>query len=704
MKPFFTTLNLLLFPFFLFSQEMMKAHRLDGPIVFDGKLDEAAWQKVPSLPLTMHSPNFGESPTEKTDVLLAYDEDYIYLGGRMYVSDPSLIRGTTFKRDAFDGTTDFFGLVLDTYNDNENGLGFFCNPVEMRWDATVFNDAQGDLPISIDWNGYWEVETTQDKNGWYAEMRIPLGSLRFQDVDGKVIMGVTLWRYIAAKTEVVMYPAIPPKWGGWSMWKPSQMKKFVFEGIYSKKPLYIAPYVLAGFQQTNELNDTETFYKRDDDATYEAGLDIKYGITSNLTLDLTVNTDFAQVEADDQQVNLTRFSLFFPEKRLFFQERASVFDFNFDDFNRLFYSRRIGIYDGNPVRIYGGARLVGRFGKTDLGFLNMQTAGVEDQNSENFNLLRIRKQVFNKNSYVGGIFTNRMDFKGNYNSAYGLDGLFRVFGDEFVSVKWVQSFSDSLSNKVFSLDPARIYFNWERRRFNGLSYNFTFSRAGRDYEPGMGFELRENYTSLEPRLLYGWTMGEKSKILRLQAIINAYALRNNDSGKIETANLSGGFWFETKNAWNADVFVTQNHEYVSEAFELSDEVEVPIGEYDFFQVAANVTTSYTKLAGLTLSLSGGSFYGGNIVSLGLSPRWNVSSHLELTGFYQYNQINFPDRNQSLNTQISRLRALYMLNTKFSIAAFLQHNSLDKVFVGNIRLRYNPKEGTDLFIVYNDLIK
>ena len=208
-------------------------------------------------------------------------------------------------------------------------------------------------------------------------------------------MGITLQRKVARKTERLVYPPVPSI-ANWAFLKPSLAQKIVLEGIHPQKPLYITPYGLSGLGQTFDLNEAGTSYPLENDAKGELGVDLKYGLTNNLTLDLSLNTDFAQVEADDQQVNLTRFSLFFPEKRQFFQERAGVFDFRTGGLSRLFHSRRIGLNDdGEPVRLLGGARLVGRAGRWDVGLLDMQTADSEALPSENFGVLRVRRQVFN---------------------------------------------------------------------------------------------------------------------------------------------------------------------------------------------------------------------------------------------------------------------------------------------------------------------
>jgi hypothetical protein len=222
-------------------------------------------------------------------------------------------------------------------------------------------------------------------------------------------MGLICARYIAHKNELDIFPEIPPNWGESSHLRVSRSREIVFRGLRPKKPFYIAPYVIGGRQWEQVLNETGTAYKLKEDLPglrqlkLNGGLDIKYGLTNNLTLDITVNTDFAQVEADDEQINLSRFSLFFPEKRTFFQERSSVFTFDFERGSSLFYSRQIGLHEGEQVPIFGGARVTGMAGRWDIGFLDMQTQAIENLPSENFGILRLRRQVLNESSYLGGI-------------------------------------------------------------------------------------------------------------------------------------------------------------------------------------------------------------------------------------------------------------------------------------------------------------
>jgi hypothetical protein len=272
-----------------------------------------------------------------------------------------------------------------------------------------------------------------------------------------------------------------------------------------------------------------------------AGLDVKYGLTNNLTLDMTVNTDFAQVEADDEQINLTRFSLFFPEKRIFFQERSSVFAFDFEPGSSLFYSRRIGLHEGKQVPIYGGARITGMAGKWDIGFLDMQTQAINPQDSsiteltsENFGILRLRRQVINESSYVGGILTSRIGTDGSYNLTYGIDGIFKVSDNDYLNVKWAQVLDNSFQNKIFSLDPTRLYFNWSRFNQKGLNYNLTWSRSGKDFDPKIGFQMRSNYTHYFGGIGYGWIPGEASALQSHQVGFSAMAYTDNQDNSAQS--------------------------------------------------------------------------------------------------------------------------------------------------------------------------
>lgn len=683
--------------------EKLKIQKVSDEIIFDGKPDELAWQLVDTLPITMHSPIFNGKPSERTLVRVAYDQQYLWIAGELLVNHSSDIRATSKKRDEMSANSDFFGVVIDSYSDNENGLGFFTTPTGLRLDAAISNDASSRDPLNPDWNTFWDVKTTRDENGWYCEFRIPFSSLRFQAVNGITEMGMIIWRWSAHINENVTFPSIDPKYGMWATWKPSLAHKVLFEKIEPAKPVYLSPYVLGGFTADNSLNEEETEYIHDEKFSREIGGDLKYCLTSNLTMDLTLNTDFAQVEADDQKINLTRYSLFFPEKRMFFQERASVFSFDLGGPNDLFYSRKIGLDDdGNPVRILGGARVYGRMGKWDLGLLNMQTGKSGELPSENFGVLRARKQVFNANSYVGGILTTRLGANGNYNLAYGIDGIMRVFGDDYLDVKFAQSVENGINSKFASLDPSKIRLSWRRRSEEGLGYYVSYSYSGVNFNPGVGFEYREDYQGFRTQLQWGWLPGPESKLFSHNLNISFNNTYNILSGEILSGSVGPGWEFQTKGFLIGMIELKRIIENVEEEFSFSEETDVPVGYYEFYGFEGMMVTPMTRKVFAEIMFEGGQFYDGERFSLTLNPYLNLSSSFQINGSYQFDAINFGKRKQSLRNHITRLKFEYMHSTKLSASSFVQYNTLNAAFIANFRLRYNPREGNDFYVVFNEI--
>ncbi len=678
--------------------------KLDQPIIFDGIPDEAAWEQLEPFPMISHMPVFGNPPSEKSVIRMGYDDQFVYVGGLLYVSDPSLIQAVGKKRDMETMSTDFFMLSFDSYNDKENSLLFATNPLGLRWDAAVSNDGtvrMRQMPVNMDWNTFWEVKASYDQKGWYFEMQIPISSLRFQDIDGQTIMGVSVFRWIPAKNEGDVFPAISNDYGATSHLKPSKYEEVVFEDLSPKRPLYITPYLLTGFNQQNELNDAETAYEYSQDFKFEPGLDIKYGINPNTVLDLTVNTDFAQVEVDDQQFNTTRFSLFFPEKRKFFLERSSIFDFGLGGQSNLFYSRRIGLHEGNPVRIWGGARLNSRIRDWDLGLLNLQTASFEDLPSENFGAFRVKKRVFNEYSYLGGMLTTRLGVDGTYNIGYGVDGVVRVFGDDYLTIRLAQTLHDSADNNPLSLDPTSFTLNWERRKQEGLSYSAGLSYSGTDFDPGMGFEMIDDVMATAPSLRYTWISPETSWLQSHNIWLFNYAFFRIPNSSLMIYNLNPTWSFSSKNSWMGSIGPVFRIDQLEEDFELTDSVTVPGGKYEYLSGELMLQTPGTSSFYTIFMFEGGGYFDGYKISPSVQPKWNIGASVELGGLYQLDLIRFPDRGQALNNHIAGLRALYMFSTKLSFSAFVQYNSAINKVLSNVRFRYNPKEGTDLFVVFNE---
>ncbi len=682
--------------------------RISGPIELDGIVDEAAWDEVEPFPITVFSPAYGAPPTETTEVRVAHDDEFLYVSGRLYDSEPEAVRTNTFYRDRYSGD-DGLAVIFDSYNDYETAVWFVTNPAGNRIDRTVFNDAQivprAGMPSNSDWNSYWDVVTSQSDEGWFAEFRIPFSTLGFQVQGDEVTMGFIFYRMIARKNERHTFPDLDPRWGGIAFAKPSQAQRVVLRGVQQSTPVYLTPYALGGLQQTPRLTDgpagPESAWETDQEGSREVGLDIKYAPTSNLALNVTVNTDFAQVEADSAQVNLERFQLFVPEKRQFFQERSATFDFNTGGpFNRLFYSRKIGLADDDIVRIYGGVRAVGRVGGTDYGLLNMQTAGHGERSSENMGVLRLRQQVLNPYSNVGAMVTSRLGTPGQDNIAYGLDTSLRLTGDEYAQLQWAQTFDEATTGEG-GLETGLMKGRWERRRDVGFTYTLDAARVGADYNPGLGFQRRKGFSFGGVELAYGQFMDDPSAMFRSRSVrlTTRQFIRNSDR-TAESTLLNPKFEAQFRSGARLDVGLESQFESIRDPFAISD-VEVPAGDYWFHEVKANFSLARSDSFRGRYSVSAGSFYDGSRLSLSVGPIWNLSRYLELGAAYSINRIDFSKRDMATTTHLAHLKVEVALNTHFAVSAYGQYNGVDNLTSLNSRIRYHFSEGTDLWIVYNE---
>ena len=545
-----------------------------------------------------------------------------------------------------------------------------------------------------------------DEQGWYAELRIPFSSVLFQAIDGQVVMGVSMLRNISRKNELHVYPAIPPDLGNLAYAKPSQMRKIIFKGIEPQgSPAYLTPYALAGGGHAHALDSLGTRYDRSTDRVREAGLDLRYGLTSNLTLDVTANTDFAQVEADDQQVNLTRFSLFFPEKRRFFQERASNFEYSLGGEDRLFHSRTVGLAGGRPVRIYGGGRLVGRVGEWDVGVLNLQTAESESLPSENLGVARLRRRVLNPNSYVGGILTSRLGSGGHKNIVYGADAIFRLAGNDYLVLNWAQSFDDqeqSTPGESISLfDRGLLRLNWERRGADGLTYALDLTRVGEIFDPGMGFLRRKDYSRGQANLGYGWRPGPGARLFTYTFQFDGLLFRRNDDGTVETVEVGSQAVFVTWDQHQITLSVPFRYENLKSAFSLPKGTSVPAGIHRFVAARLQYGAPRGDRFRTSVIVEGGQFFDGWQASVSVGPIWDASVHLNLAANYRVDHVTFPDRDQSFTAHVVRLRTQVNVSTRTSAVGFIQYSNTENAVIANLRFRYNPREGIDLYIVWNE---
>jgi len=677
--------------------------RIEGSIVLDGRVDEPAWEAIEPLPAIMHLPIFGAEPTERTEFRIGYDDRYFYFSCQAYDSDPTGIRMATLERDESGFRSDWCSVYLDTLNDEENSLQFKINAGGNRSDSQRSNDG---VRSDNSWDAFWDVAVLRDEHGWYAELRIPFSSVLFQANDGQVVMGVSMMRNISRKNERHVYPAISPDQGNSAHSKPSQMRKIILQGLQEQgRPVYVTPYTLAGGGYAHALDSLGTKYDRSVDRVREAGLDLRYGLTSNLSLQVTANTDFAQVEADDQRVNLTRFSLFFPERRRFFQERASNFEYSLGEQDRLFHSRTVGLAGGRPVRILGGGRLVGRVGEWDVGILDLQTSESEALPSENLGVVRLRRRVLNANSYLGAILTSRSGSDGHQNTVYGADAIFRLAGDDYLVLNWAQSFDNREQllgeGPITFLDRGVARLNWERRGVDGLTYSLDLARVGDIFDPGMGFLRRKDYARGEANLSYGWRPGLGARLLTYAVELDGAAFRRNGDGVIETVEIGSSVVLDTWDRHQWRLSVPFRYEDLESSFSLGEGTGVPPGIHRF----ATARLQYSGPPGdrfrTTASVEAGKFFDGRQISVFAGPDWGPSAHFNLTANYGVDYVDFDARGQSFTAHLVRLRAQINVSTRTSAVAFVQYNSAETGIIANARFRFNPREGIDLYIVWNE---
>lgn len=667
----------------------------------DGFPDEAAWQSIDPLPLSMYQPVYRGEMTEYSEIKVAYDDEHFYISGKLYDSEPDKIVANTMYRDRYSGD-ETFAIILDTFNDNENARWFFVTPTGVRVDQLISKDSEGQGSINRNWTTYWDAATQITDEGWFVEIRIPFSSLGFQVVNSEVMMGMITYRWMARQSERHIFPDIAPNWSR-GFTKPSQAQKIRLSEVQYNRPLYITPYVLGGFERLNNLITDTQNYVTDTRYTTEAGLDIKYPVSNNMNLDLTLNTDFAQVEADETQVNLSRSPLFFPEKRQFFQERSGIFDFNLGGNNTLFYSRRIGLQQGRPVRIYGGARIAGRSGKWEIGALNMQTESLSELQlpGENFGVYRARRDLINANSYLGGIATTRLGMDGSYNIGIGADFIYNYSGSHYMDLKYAATFDDQFSDSADPFSNSIIRLFLQKQSSRGLFYRFTAKRAGERYNPAMGFESRFNYSMIDARLAYGYYNETDSPIRTVTPTIRYFVTTRNDDYSVESMLIENDWNINFKN--NSDFSITANwwFENLKNPLFFSDEVFVEPGDYSFYGVKFNYGMSNAKQ--LRAEFSGGvnTFYDGSQISFGITPTWNQSRYFEISGGVEFNLVEFPDRDQKEFLNIFRLRSLIALNTKVSLQLLSQYNYLARRLGTNARFRYNFREGNDFWIVYSE---
>jgi len=668
--------------------------RLGGPIRVDGRSDDSAWQAVAPLPLTVYLPNYGSTPTERTVARIAYDDEALYIVIDAWEAHPGGVRASTMIRDD-DAPGDFVNVMLDTFGDRQNAVGFTTTPGGNRNDWTISSDAQSEASLSVAWNGVWDLATRRDANGWHAEFRIPFSTLRFSPHDGRVEFGLSVNRLTAHANERVTFPAIEPS-APLAAFKPSRWQRVSVENIRTSRSVRVTPYIVAGLDGARAPDPALSPWSRDD--VLEAGGDFKTALTPNLTLDLTANTDFAETEVDDQRVNLTRFPLLYPERRPFFVERSGTFEFHTRVTDLLFNSRRVGLTpSGDPVRLLGGARLVGQLRGWDIGVFDAQTGRTPSGTRENLAVLRVRRGVLNPRSWLGVMLTSRIATDSSQ-AAFGADGDVYLGGDDYITFALAALSGDVDAGPDRGVVPrGALRLLVQRRRNRGLWYSAGASTTGARYAPALGYVERGDVIRTSGELGYGRVVSRAGHVVRVS--LAPSLVYRNAAGSFDGSTAAATVALELPGGGVWTVTATRQVDDLLLPFTPTPGTSVPAGRHTarFVEVALAAPTGPPVVVGG--SVRAGDYYDGSLYSLLLSPEWRASAYLRVSGDLQLDRLDFPSRGEREWSTLARLRVLASASPQLSLSAVLQANSLAHIATANVRLRYNVREGQDLWVVY-----
>ena len=684
----------------------LQAVRLEAPLQLDGRLDEAVYRTVPAITdFVQQEPDTGEPATQPTEAWVMFDDDTLYIAARCRFSEPGRIVANEMKRDS-PGMfgNDSFAVVLDTFYDRRNGYIFITNPLGGLFDATVTNERTPNR----DWNTVWDAQTSRDDDEWIVEMAIPFKSLRYRPGPTQ-LWGINMQRRAVWKNEQSFVSPIPASFGMMGMFKVSSAATLTgIEAPSTGIPIELKPYAIA--DATSDFAAAAPF---SNDLGGAFGADLKIGVTQGLTADLTYNTDFAQVEVDEQQVNLTRFNLFFPEKREFFLEGQGIFDFGGGrrpepnrffvtgeafalDAPILFFSRQIGIEDGETVPIDGGGRLTGKAGPFSIGLLNVQTgetptAGVE---ATNFTVVRIKRDVLRRSS-IGGIFTRRsVSTEGDgANAVYGLDGVFSFYDDLNVNTYIARSETPGMQGDDLSYRTELHY--------NGDRWGFVADRlsVGANFNPEIGFVRRDDFRRSFGSFRFS-PRPQGIAAVRKFSWEGSVDYVTDGAGQIETRLQRGQFVTELENGDLLFALATDNYEFLKEPFDITDDVTIPVGGYSFVNYRAGYSLAQQKIMSGGVAVDFGEFYGGDKTTISyFRGRIGVTPQLTLEPSVSFNWIDLPQG--SFTTELVSTRVTYTLTPRMFVAALVQYNSEDNALGSNIRFRWEYQPGSELFVVYTD---
>jgi hypothetical protein len=650
-----------------------------GEISIDGRLDEPSWQRAnPAIGFIQREPNPGEPATEPSEVRILFDEESLYIGAILYDSAPEDIVADEMKRDADLRRNDAFAVLIDTYHDHRNGFFFETNPLGAKADAYTFNEGKS---INFDWDGIWWVEVSITPKGWQVEMKIPFSTLRYDEERLKT-WGIQFRRIIRRKNEEVYWSFVPLEASIWRVSKAGHLKGL--KEIRQEREVEIKPYLIFGAERMPSKGEDEI------EPVKDAGVDIKYSITPNLTLDITFNTDFAHVEVDEQQINITRFPLFFPEKRDFFLEGGGFFDFGLSGKIQPFFSRRIGLVSGEEIPILLGGKLTGKEGKYGIGFLSIQTRQRGEEPETNYTVIRLKRDILTR-SNIGLIAVNKEPSGKGFNRTFGIDAKFSLF--EYLD--FIPFFFKTLTQGPSGDGEAGyIKAQWEdESKLLTLSY----LDISEDINPEVGFVKRKGIKETLSHL--GWRFRPIASKMRevYPFTVIKYTLDQEDT--LVTRSLTFGTSVEFHSGDSFNISYKRRFERLNEEFEISPGIVIPIGGYSFDSIIIGASTDKSRKISGDTSFSKGEFYNGNIVSYEASLFLRPSTRLGFETKLSRNEIDLPQG--FFITNLITARAEYNFSTRVFFNALLQWNDDTDEFISNLRFNYEYRPGSDIFLVFNE---
>jgi hypothetical protein len=665
------------------------------PPVIDGRLTDAAWlEAAPVTRFVQRELHEGAPVTERTEVRIITDGQALYVGAWLYDSDPAGIVSGAQLRDGDISKSDYFGILLDTYHDRQNGFVFTTTPAGIEYDGQVANEGEGggvQLPgqtaamagalggFNLNWDGSWTVATSVDSAGWYAEFRIPFTTLRYGAGEQQT-WGLNLVRSIRRRSEEAFWSFIPRQF---SLMKISRAGTLELAQVPSRRVWTVTPYALAGTERNYTL---DTAARRRGDV----GGEIKYGVTPSLTLDLTYNTDFAQVEVDEQRTNLTRFPLFFPEKRPFFLENAGIFSAGTPQAVDLFFTRRIGIDTlGQPVPIVGGGRLTGRVGDFTVGALQIFTE------HQGYSVARVSHELATR-SRIGVVAIQRLATgnTGNWNRVYGIDGRIGI-RDPWTIDWWGAASVIPGPDGDATAYSARL--GYETQHWFNVA---RFIQVGSDFDPQVGFLNRTGgYRYYEAGVMW------KKRLPRVPWI----------KEWIPHVNYRGyyaldGFWQEGRihidlgqvdlaNGGTVGPEVNIEHQGLEQPFAIASTVTLPVGSYDYASFGFDLTTDPSASLTLMLRADVGGFYNGTRRGSSVTLGARHSSSLTASLTVEYNDVRL-DQGAFIRSLVAT-RVAYFFTPRVMLQTLVQYSNQARVWTANARFGWLSTAGTGLFVVYNE---